>query len=370
MINDKLIRSTSAYTMASEMATKTNPMLENTAGISAAIAKSTDFMRSIENVTKYTSNFMPMLDTAAWLKNDVIDVYSNSVSAGMAYSTTRDYPKLLTIPQWILDLNNTTTNALNGVFAVQNTWQMIMPAIPENYLIKNSIDIAAMFKDVNAASRSMADVIKISESISKFDSSINHLYKFINGFDQDDDDFEVDINSQLTIAFNSDLEGAITEDRKIVMVHAFQNLLDSLITMSIDFTLEQEQKLFLSKLKNIYDEWKKNGMLFNSIMFSCCRIQPVIQHYHNEIFNLEEDKLAVIINQSKVENNYITESSIQVFTTNVKFLKERPDNRLKPKFVIPIGTKINIVQDNGKWIKVKFISDCVYYSGWTLNNNL
>jgi hypothetical protein len=369
MMDDKFYRSMSAYTAVSDIITKTDRLLGKTSDISLAIEKSTSFMRDNENATKYARSVMTMLDSTAWLKND-IDEYSTAASAAMAYSIAIDYPKLPTIPQWILDLNSPAHNALKDVFTVKNTWKMIMPSIPENSAIKSAIDIASMFKDLKATSKSMADVIKISESISKFDSSINQLYKFINSFDQDDEDFQMDINSNLTIAFNSDLEAAITEDKKIVMAHAFQNLLDTLSTMSIDFTLEQEQKLFLGKLKTLYDEWKKNGMIFNSIMLLCFIFQPVIQHYYNEIYDLEDDKPAVMINQSKVENSYITESSIQVVTTSIKFLKERPDNRLKVKFIIPIGTKINIVQDNGKWIKVKFVFDCVFYSGWTLNNNL
>lgn len=370
MMNDRIFRSMSAYSAVSDIIAQTNRILERNNSISAAVVRSTSFMRDAENVAKYARSVMPMLDSTALFKNDALATYSNSASAAMAYSLAIEYPKLPTVPKWILDLNNPAHNALKGIFITQSNWQKIMPAIPENSAIKGAMDLVSMSKDLNATSKSMADFIKISQSISKFDSSINHLYKFINGFDLDDDEFQIDINSYMAIAFNSDLEGAITEDKKIMMVHAFQSLLDTLSTMSIDFTLEKEQKLFLSKLKSLYDEWKKSGMIFNSIMLLCFIFQPVIQHYHNEIFNLEDDKPAVIINQSKVENNYITESSIQVITTAVKFLKEKPDNRLKPKFIIPMGTKINIVQDNGKWIKVKFVLDCVYYSGWTLNNSL
>lgn len=85
---------------------------------------------------------------------------------------------------------------------------------------------------------------------------------------------------------------------------------------------------------------------------------------------MDDDIPTVVINNSKVENNYINESSFQVTTTEIKFLKEKPDNRLKVKLKIPAGTKMNIIQDKGKWIKVKLVLDGVYYSGWTLNNKL
>lgn len=366
-MNDSIFSSMSAYKMVSDIIAQTDRILERNNSISDAVAKSTSIIRGFNSSTKYASTVIPMLNNSAWLKNDVIGMYSNATSASMSYSMVMDYPKLPTIPQWILDLKTITDSSLQDVFIAQKSWQIMVPAIPEISVIKNAMGLVSMFKDVNEASKNIAEVMKISESITKFDASVNHLYKFINGFD-DHNNFQMDIQSQLTAAFTIDLEGAATEDKKIIMTRVFQSLLDSLSTMSIDFTLEKEQRLFLNKLKSLYDEWNKNGVIFNSIMIFWCIFQPVIQHYHNEIFDLEDDKRVVIINQSKVENDYINESSIQVVTTAIKFLKENPDNRLKVKFTIPVGTKITVVQDKGKWIKVKFTCDGVFYRGWTFNS--
>lgn len=368
-MNDRMYDSMSAYSPISEMTRKINQILDSTVGISVAIANSTRLMRDVENATKLAGTVMPMFETSKWLKNNISMEYLTAGSVLQVYSKVFDYPKLSLIPSWVHDLNIPAHNILKDVIAVQNKLSFSMPIFAENSTCKHLMSITSVLKDLDATSKGMADIMKISESITRFDSSVNHLYKFINGFN-DDDEYLIDIQSQLTASFNIDFESAVTEDKKVVMTWVFQSLLDTLSNISTDFTLEKEKKLLLTKLKSFYDQWKKEGMVYSSIALLCFLFQPVIQHYHEEFFDLEDDKPAVIINKSKVKNNYINESSIQVVTTAIKFLKERPDNRIKVKLEIPVGTKINIVQDTEKWVKVKFVLDGVYYSGWILNNNL
>ncbi|MGH2664841.1 hypothetical protein [Flavobacterium sp.] len=360
----------STYTAISSMVTKTDRMFEKAMGVSLAFQKSTSFMRNVESATKYTMGVMPMLDSTAWMRNDAMVGYSNFNSSAIAYKILENYPKPLTIPKWILDLNS-SHNALKGAFTAQSNWQKAFPVIPENSAVKSAMDIVSGLAGLNVAAKSIADMSKLSESILRFDTSINQLYKFINNIDEDYDDFEIDINSQLTAAIAYDVDNAITEDKKIAIVYIFQSMLDNLSNISVDFTLGNEQKLLLNKLKSLVDEWKKNGMIFNSLVLLCYVFQPVIEHYHNEILGLEDDKPSLIINQSKIENNnYTIENSLQVVTTAIKYLKDKADNRLKVKFIIPIGTQMDIVQDNGKWIKVKFTCKGAFYSGWTLNSDI
>ncbi|MBG6062908.1 hypothetical protein IWX83_002714 [Flavobacterium sp. CG_9.1] len=358
MMNDKFYRPISAYTAVSDIIAKTDRILGKTSGISVAIEKSTSFMRDAENVTKYARSVMPLLDSIAWFKNDALVTYSNSASVAMDYSLAIDYPKLPTVPKLILDLNNTTNSALKGVFTTQSNWQMIMPAISESSAEKNAINIIS---GLNAASKSMADVVKISESIFRFDSNIKNLYKLINGLDEYDDEFQIDIDGQLTAALTYDIDNATSEGNKIAITYVTKYILDTFSEMSENYKSGKDKELFVKWITDFLDNLKDTGVRVIAIkLLVCCIVVPLFSSVKEMLM---DDKVSK-------ETIYITESAFETVTTNIKFLKESPDNRLKVKFTIPIGTKLTVLQNEGKWIKVKFVSDCVYYSGWTLNNNL
>lgn len=357
-MNDKFYRSMSAYTAVSEIIAKTDRILGKTSGISVAIEKSTSFMRDAENVTKYARSVIPLLDSTAWFKNDALVTYSNSASAAMDYSIAIDYPKLPKVPKWILYLNNTTNSALKGVFTTQSNWQMIKPAISESSAAKNAINIIS---GLNAASRSMADVVKISESIFRFDSNIKNLYKLINGLDEYDDEFQIDIDGQLTAALTYDIDNATSEGNKIAITYVTKYILETFSEMSENYKSGKDKELFVKWITDFLDNLKDSGMRVLAIkLLVFCIVVPLFSSV----------KEMLMVDKISNETIYITEAAFETVTTNTKFLKESPDNRLKVKFTIPIGTKLTILQNEGKWIKVKFVSDCVYYSGWTLNNNL
>ncbi|MBB4804186.1 hypothetical protein HNP37_004272 [Flavobacterium nitrogenifigens] len=362
MMKERRFDSMSAYKLVSDMIAQTDRIIERNTSVSAAIVKSASFIRDIETPAKYVASVMPMLNNSSWLQN-------NSIQSAVASSLAIEYPRLPTIPQWIHNINSATNRSLRNHFIAQKSWQVNMPAIYENSAIKNAIDMVSIFERITETNKSMGCMLDIAQSIARFDHSVNHLYKFINGLNEEDEDL-IDIQSQLTNTFALDLESVISEDRKVIVTNVFLNLLDTLSTISLDFSIKEEQKIFLQKIKSFCDQWKKEGLICSSLTLLYLLFQPVIQHYHEKLFDMDDDIPTVVINNSKVENNYINESSFQVTTTEIKFLKEKPDNRLKVKLKIPAGTKMNIIQDKGKWIKVKLVLDGVYYSGWTLNNKL
>jgi len=356
-MNDRIFDSMSAYKMVSDIIAQTDRIVKRDTSISEAIAKSTSFMRDIESPAKYAKHVMPMLNNSAWLKNDAMDMYSVATSTSMAYSLAIDYPKLPTIPQWILELNSPINDALKGVFAAQSNWQSIMSTTPESHTMRDFSAPTNIFKDLDKASKSMVDVMKISQSILRFNSNIKELYSLINWNEYDDENLNID--SQLTSAIANDIDSASSDGNKISITHVTKYILDTFNVMYENYKTGKDKELFLKWITDFLDDLKSSGVRVGLIKFLVL-IVPLL-------FTIKE-----MLNDDKVSNDtiYITESAFETFTTNVKLLKDKPDDRLKVKFTIPIGTKLTILQDEGKWIKVKFVLDGVYYTGWTLNNNL
>lgn len=241
MMKERRFDSMSAYKLVSDMIAQTDRIIERNTSVSAAIVKSASFIRDIETPAKYVASVMPMLNNSSWLQN-------NSIQSAVASSLAIEYPRLPTIPQWIHNINSATNRSLRNHFIAQKSWQVNMPAIYENSAIKNAIDMVSIFERITETNKSMGCMLDIAQSIARFDHSVNHLYKFINGLNEEDEDL-IDIQSQLTNTFALDLESVISEDRKVIVTNVFLNLLDTLSTISLDFSIKEEQKYSCRKLK-------------------------------------------------------------------------------------------------------------------------
>jgi hypothetical protein len=358
MMNDRIFDSMSAYKTVSDIIAQTDRIIERNTSISEAIAKSTSFMSDIESSAKYARNVMPMLNYSVWLKNDTVDMYSVAASTSIPYSLTIDYPKLPKTPKWILELNSPVNDVLKNIFATQSNWQSIVPTITESRTMMDFLAPANMFKDLDKASKGMVDVMKISQSILSFNSNIKELYSFINGWEEYNDEY-ISIDNQLISAIANDIDSASSEGNKISITYVTKYILDTFNAMYENYKTGEDKELFLKWITDFLDDLKRSGVRVGFIKFFVL-VVPLL-------FSIKE-----ILNDDKVSNEtvYITESAFETVTTKVKVLKDKPDNRLKVKLTIPIGTKLTILEDKGKWIKVKFISYGTFYTGWTLNNNL
>lgn len=349
MMKERRFDSMSTYKLVSDMIAQTDRIIEKNISVSAAIVKSASFMREIETPAKYAASVMPILNNSAWLQNDSIHMRSN-----VAFALAIDYPKLPTIPQWILELNSPVEDAMKRVFAVQSSWQSSISKILE-YHSRDFLGPANIFRDLTKTSNSMADAMRISESILKFNSNISEFYNLIS---LDDDEY-VSIDNHLTSAIANDIDGAFSDADKISIAYVAKYILDTFNAMYANYKTGNDKELFVKWITEFLDDLKKAGVRVGLIKFLVLII-PFL-------FTIKE-----MLNDDKVANEtvYITESAFETVTKKVKVLKDRPDNRLKVKFTIPIGTKLTILEDKGKWIKVKFISNGIFYSGWTLNNGL
>lgn len=355
MMNNRIFDSMSAYKTVSDIIAQTDRIIERNTSISEAIAKSTSFMRDIESPVKYAKHTMPILNNSAWLKNDRMDIYSVAASTSKAYSLAIDYPKLPTIPQWILELNSPVSDTLKGVFTAQSNWKSIMYTITEGHTTKDFLAPTNVFKDLDKASKRMADVMKISESILRFNSNIKELYSPTNWDEYND----LNIDSQLSFAIAADIDAALSDGNKISVTYVTKYIIDTFNVMYENYKTGKDKELLLKWITDFLDDLKSSGVRVGFIKFLVI-IVPLL-------FTIKE-----MLNNDKVSNEtvYITESAFETVTTKVKVLRDKPDNRVKVKFTIPIGTELTIIQDKGKWIKVKFISNGSFYTGWTLNDNL
>lgn len=346
-MKERRFDSMSAYKLVSDIIAQTDRIIERNTSVSAAIVKSASFIRDIETPAKYVASVMPMLNNSSWLQND-------SIQSAVASSLAIDYPRLPTIPQWILELNSPVEDAMKRVFTIQSSWQGSISRILENH----SRDFARptnIFRDLTKTSNSMADAMKISQSIIKFNSNIREFYNLIN---LDNDEY-VSINSHLTSAIANDIDGAISDVDKISIAYVAKYILDTFNAMYANYKTGKDKELFVKWITDFLDDLKTAGIRVGFIKFLVL-ITPFL-------FTIKE-----MLIDDKVANEavYITESAFETVTKTVKVLKDKPDNRLKVKFTIPIGTKLTIIEDRGKWIKVKFLSNGTFYCGWTLNNNL
>ncbi len=349
-MEERRFDSMSAYKLVSDLIAQTDRILERNTSVSATIVKSTSFIREIETQAKYAASagVMPMLNNSAWLENDSIHMRSTASALAM------DYPKLPTIPQWILELNSPVENVMKRVFTIQSSWQGSISRILENHS-KDFVRPTNIFRDLTKTSNSMADAMKISQSIIKFNSNISEFYNLIN-FDNDE---YVSIDSHLTSAIANDIDDAISDADKISIAYVAKYILDTFNAMYANYKTGKDKELFVKWITDFLDDLKTAGIRVGFIKFLVL-ITPFL-------FTIKE-----MLIDDKVANEavYITESAFETITKTVKVLKDRPDNRLKVKFTIPIGTKLTIIEDKGKWVKVKFLSNGTFYSGWTLNNNL
>ena len=357
-MNDKVIKSISVYSVMKDMIAKADVMRGKFDAISAAYQRSASLMGLNDLPRKYARETVSIMDTDTVLKIDPMTQYSRATSDAVAYSLGMGYRKFPVIPKWIVDLNQPANNIVNQALATQKSWQRIMPIVPVGF---SGYDISASayrFKNLNMAAHSVADVMKVSGAIHRFDLSIKSIYALIADLKEYEGEFQIDIENELTAALTYDIEHAASDGNRISITYVAKCFLDTFSEMAENYRTGKDQKLFLKWITDYLDNLKSSGVRVGVIKFLVCVI-PIL-------FAVSE-----MLNEEKVSNTtYITEAAFGAVTKNIKLLKDKPDGRLKTKVIIPVGTKLTILQTKGKWIEVKFVANGNYYIGWTLNSGL
>lgn len=353
-MNDKFFRSMSALTTVSDVIARTDKILGKTTAMSLAFEQSTAILRGARIASDYASRLNPILDSNEWLKRNTLSTTKNFASGALAYNSTVNFPKVPTIPAWTTNLANPAYNALKNISALNN-WNGIISATT-NSATKNMSHVLAGFDIWNKTSNNFSEASRIGESIMRFNTNVNHLYNYINDFDEDED-FQLDAEGQLNAALTYDFEN-VAEIDKIGIIYVTQHILDTFSVMAENFKNGKDKELFSKWMIEFTDELKSTGIRVNVVRVLFFFILPLL--------SISD----FISEDAPINNTYITEARFDCTTTAIKMLRDNPDRRYKVKFTIPLGANLSVLEERDKWIKVKFISQGIFYKGWTQNSDI